>query len=170
MSGAVVGITVAYIALAVLLLSLNIYSRWPAWVKLSAIVVTGAFYYVTYLSLEGLGGWPARASLPQEFVMLSGRVEEPDKRTGSEGRVYLWALSFDEERASDVPRAYSLPYSRRLHKEVGEAAKRLRRGVVQLGKVEEVAAKTQTGEQTWLDERVRRIVIYDLPDPELPEK
>ncbi len=170
MSGAALGITVAYVALAVLLLSLNVYSRWPAWVKLSAVVVTGALYYVTYASFEGLKGWPVKAALPEKFVMLSGYVEEPDKRTGSAGQVYLWTLSLGEDHASDTPRAYRLPYSPRLHKEVGDAGKRLRRGVAQIGRVEETRTRLQPGEQTWLDERSERIVIYDLHDPELPEK
>lgn len=170
MNGAVVGITVAYVALAVLLLSLNVYSRWPAWVKLSAVVLTGALYYVTYLSLEGLSGWPARSSLPKEFVMLSGYVKEPDKTSGDEGRVYLWVLSLEKERVSSAPRAYHLPYSPLLHREIEEAGKRLRRGIKQLGKTETVKGKVQEGERTWIDEHVERIVIYDLPDPELPEK
>ncbi len=170
MSNAVFGITVAYVALAVLLLSLNVYSRWPTWVKLSAIVLTGTLYYVTYLSLEGLGGWPAQSALPKEFVMLSGYVKEPDKIKNSEGEVYLWVLSLERERVSSAPRGYRLPYSPLLHREIEEAGKRLRQGIKQLGKTEMVRSNTQEGEQTWLDEHIERIVIYDLPDPELPEK
>ena len=170
MNSAVFGIVIAYVALAVLLLSLNVYSRWPAWVKFSAVVVTGVLYYVTYVSLEGVRGWPSMSVLPEKFVMLSGYVEEPDKRTGSEGQVYLWALSLGKDRANGTPRAYRLPYSLRLHKEVAEAGKRLRRGVAQIGRVEEPSLQLQPGEQAWLDERAERIVIYDLHDPELPEK
>ena len=170
MSNAVFGITVAYVALAVLLLSLNVYSRWPAWVKLSAIVLTGTLYYVTYLSVEGLSGWPARNALPKEFVMLSSYVKEPDKTKNSEGEVYLWVLPLEKEHASSAPRGYRLPYSPLLHREIEEAGKRLRRGIKQLGKTEMVKGKVQEGEQTWLDGHVERIVIYDLPDPELPEK
>lgn len=170
MSGGILGITVAYVALAVLLLSLNVHSRWPAWVKLSATVLTGALYYVTYLSLEGLSGWPARSSLPQEFVMLSGYVHEPSKTGNDKGRVYLWVLSLEKERVSSAPRGYHLPYSPLLHREVEEAGKRLRRGIKQLGKTETVQGRVQEGDQAWIDEHVERIVIYDLPDPELPEK
>ncbi len=170
MSGATFGITVAYVALAVLLLSLNVYSRWPAWIKLSAIVLTGALYYVTYLSLEGLSGWPVRGSLPKEFVMLSGYVKEPSKASGDKGEVYLWVLSLEKERVSSAPRGYHLPYSPLLHREIEEAGKRLRRGIKQLGKTETIKTQAQEGDQTWIDEHVERIVIYDLPDPELPEK
>ena len=170
MSAATLGISVAYVALAVLLLSLNVHSRWPVWVKISAVIVTGALYYVTYVSFENIKGWPAKAALPEKFVMLSGYVKEPGKRAGSEGYIYLWALSLGEDRAGDAPRAYRLPYSPRLHKEVATAAKRQRRGIAQIGRVEEPAPQPLSGDQNWLDELAERIVIYDLNDPELPEK
>ena len=142
MSAAVFGITVAYVALAVLLLSLNVYSRWPAWVKLSAIGLTGALYYVTYLSVEGLSGWPVRSILPKEFVMLSGYVREPrqDQKIAKE-KCTCGCCLFEKERTSSAPRGYRLPYSPLLHREIEEAGKRLRRGIKQLGKTETVRAR-----------------------------
>ena len=171
MSGAIIGITVAYVALAVLLLSLNIYSRWPPWIKIGAVVLTGALYYVTYVSLESFLGWPARASLPQKFMMLAGSIDEPDEETGSRGAIYIWAVSLERDRRADNPRAYRVPYSRRLHEQVGAAKKQLRNGIVQVGEVEEGSMKRARGlASLWSDDSTVRIVIYDLPDPELPDK
>ena len=171
MSAAVVGVTVAYVALAVLLLSLNIYSRWPAWVKIGAVALTGVLYYVTYASFGSFLGWPAHAALPQKFMMLAGSIDEPDEKTGARGAIYIWAVSLDRDRPADSPRAYRVAYSRRLHEQVGAAKKQLRNGIVQVGEVEEVSAKRARGlASLWSDDSVSRIVIYDLPDPELPDK
>ncbi len=171
MSGAIIGLTAAYVALAVLLLSLNIYSRWPPWVKVGAVVLTGLLYYVTYLSLESFLGWPARASLPQKFMMLSGSIDEPDEETGSQGAIYIWAVSLDDDRLADDPRAYRVPYSRQSHEQVGAALRQLRDGIVQVGEVEEGSRRRTRGiGSLWSDEKVSRIVIYDLPDPDLPDK
>jgi len=171
MSGAIVGITVAYMALAVLLLSLNIYSRWPAWVKVGAVALTGLLYYVTYISLESFLGWPARAALPQKFMMLAGSIDEPDEETGSRGAIHIWAVSLEDDRLGSEPRAYRAPYSRQLHEQVGAAMKQLRDGIVQVGEVEEGVRRRAGGiARLWAEDETSRILIYDLPDPELPDK
>lgn len=171
MSAGVVGITVAYVALAVLLLSLNVYSRWPAWVKIGAVALTGALYYVTYTSFGSFLGWPAQAPLPQKFMMLAGSIDEPNEETGERGAIYIWAVSLARDRLDDDPRAYRVAYSRQLHEQVGAAKKQLRNGIVQVGEVEQVSAKRARGlASLWSDDNVARITIYDLPDPELPDK
>lgn len=171
MSGAIVGITVAYVALAVLLLSLNIYSRWPPWVKIGAVALTGLLYFVTYTSLESFLGWPARAALPQKFMMLAGSIDEPDEETGSRGVIHIWAVSLEDDRLGSEPRAYRVPYSRQLHGQVGAAMRQLRDGIVQVGEVEEGVRRRASGiARLWVEDEVSRILIYDLPAPELPDK
>lgn len=170
MNGAIVGITIAYILLAALLLNLNIYTRQPLWIKLGTILVTVAFYYVTYSSLKNFGGWPASAALPQEFVVLAARVDEPDEKIDKKGAVYLWLLPLKGDKVKNAPRAYRLPYSPALHKQVNTAAKQLRRSIVQMGRVERINTPKSNVLTSWMEERTERIVIYDLDDPELPDK
>ena len=67
------------------------------------------------------------------------------------------------------PRAYQLPYSKDLHALLGEAIKKTRQGVTQLGTSE---PKRGPKGLSWLrpgsDEQV--VKIRDLPAPQLPEK
>ena len=170
MTEALIGITSAYIALAILLLGLCLYSAWPLWIKTAAIIVTGLFYYATYISLGSLLGWPAQADLPSEFIMLAGKIEEPKEESNSRGAIYIWALSLDGDYTSDTPRAYRVPYSKPLHNQVAEANKKIRRGVTQIGKSENILVHKPAVGQTWFEERMQRVIIYDLPDPELPDK
>ncbi len=171
MTGAIVGITVAYIALAVLLLNLGFYSRWPVWVKGGAILITTILYFVTFSSLQRFGGWPTGSDMPREFVVLSTYVEEPDEALNTEGGIYLWVLARGEEQVDTIPRAYRLPYSRELHEQASRAAKQISRDVVQMGKIETVPVRSGAAAQAALiEERVQRIIIRDLPSPELPDK
>ena len=171
MTGTIIGLTAAYAALAVLLLNLGFHSRWPVWVKGGAILAVTLLYFVTYASLQGFLGWPTGDQTPQEFVVLSAHVEEPDDALGIEGGVYLWILARGDERVDAVPRAYRLPYSRELHAEASEAMKQIRRGVMQMGKIETVPIRAEESPRaTLIDERLERDVIYDLPSPELPDK
>ena len=170
MSAALIAIVTAYVALAVLLLGLCLYSRWPVWVKGGAIVLTGFFYYATYFSLQGLLGWPTQTDLPVEFILLAGKVEEPAEQNKDGGAVYLWALPLDEEKIKGMPRAYRMPYSKSLHNKVAAANKRLRRGIPQVGKLKNVIVPQPGMGRTLLVEPTQRIDIYDFPDPELPDK
>ena len=170
MTATLIGLITAYVALAVLLLGLCLYSKWHVWVKVGAIVVTSFFYYATYMSLQNLLGWPTQSDLPGEFIMIAGKIAEPDENDESDGAIYIWALSLDGDYVADAPRAYKMPYSKDLHNQVSEANKMIRRGVTQIGRSENITVHKPTAGQTWLDERMQRVIIYDLPDPELPDK
>ena len=85
------GLIATYIVLAVLLLSINLYSKWSWQVKAMTILVTSAFYIISYFSFSPLLGWPTKQALPSHFRLLSSEVHQPDKLTGEEGAVYLWA-------------------------------------------------------------------------------
>ena len=171
MTTSIIGITVAYTVLAVLVLNLNFYSRLPIWIKAGAILLTTALYFVTYLSLQGFTGWPTQNHLPDEFVVLSAHTEEPDKTTGTKGSIYLWILAREGNSTLNQPRAYRLPYSRELHTEIDQAVRQLNFGVTQLGKMESIPLRGQgTPQASLLEEYTKRIKIQDLPSPELPDK
>lgn len=172
MNEAIIGISLAYIALAVLVVLSLIYTRWSLWIKVAIVIIVSVFYFVTYISLERILGWPTTASLPKEFMVLSGYVKEPNESTGEDGGVYLWLVAYDlDDRVIlDSPRAYTLPYTPYLHEQVNGANKRLSRGKPQIGRVELVSGPRLRVPESWTDERVERLTLYDFPRQELPEK
>ena len=86
----------AYVVIAVLLLDLNLASRWVWPIKAAAIVVTTGFFAASYLGAVSLLGWPSRSPIPPRFQLLSSKLVEPDKRSGSGGGIFLWVDALDE--------------------------------------------------------------------------
>jgi hypothetical protein len=128
----IIALTLAYVSLAVLLLSLNLRSRWSWPVKAAAIVVTGGFYLLTYFAWHGLSGWPATTVPPEDFVLVASEIREPDKRTADPGAIFIWARATADPLAQ--PRAYQLPYTGALHQAVEAARQRQGEGVGQVGR------------------------------------
>ena len=167
----IAGLVAAYVLLAILLLSVNLYSTWSWQVKVVAVVVTSLFYLVSYFSFPPLLGWPTAQALPERFRLIAAEAYQPDKKTGEEGAVYLWAKKIKDLTAHTTPRAYVLPYSNPLHEKIINAQIKIKRGIPQLGEYEKGImmiptnfSSKETGQQS-LD-----IQFYDLPDPLFPEK
>jgi hypothetical protein len=140
---AALGIVAAYVVLGVLLLSLNIASLWRWPVKAAAILVTAAFFAVSYHSINGLMGWPTAQPLPQRFSLAWSFVVEPDKKTNEPGHIYLWAQELDINNVpSTAPRAYQLPYTDLLARNVSHAQEMRDRGVDVMGHVYDHPAET----------------------------
>lgn len=136
MSVALIGLVAAYIAVAMLLLSLNLTSLWRWWVKAAAIVVTTVFFGVTYHTINGLMGWPTVQRPPPRFSLVWTHVSEPDRRTNNPGAIYLWADELDRNNVpSGRPRSYQLPYSDALARKAASAQEKRDRGVDVMGVV-----------------------------------
>src|SRR6266852_263138 len=106
-----IGLGTSYVVVAVLLLSLNLASRWHWGVKASAIAVTTLFFGISYASIAGLIGWPSEARMPAHFQLHWAVVVEPDKLNGLPGSIYLWLESMDENNMpAGTPRAFHTPY------------------------------------------------------------
>ncbi len=133
MSLAFLGLLAAACAVAVLLLNMNLRSTWPWTVKFAATVVTSALLVVVYLAMLALLGWPTSEPLPDRFVLISADVQEPIKGRDDEGAIYIWAKPV-EDSASE-PRAYRLPYNKKLHGQVVSALDSARNGARQMGTV-----------------------------------
>jgi|SRR5690606_2211400 hypothetical protein len=166
-----VGLISAYVLVALLLLSVNLYSAWRWQVKAAVTVVTSAFYIVTYLSLPPLLGWPVTQDLPEKFRLLGVYVQQPDKVADTEGAIYFWVTDAAELGGEPEPRAYRLPYSPALHEAALGAAAKLAKGVAQLGEVKDpeggVRPLDNPNRQGQVSAPVR---FYDVPDPLLPDK
>jgi hypothetical protein len=104
-------LSVAYAVVGALLLIVLVYARlhWSA--KAAAIVVTSAFYVVSFAAIRGLLGWASTDRLPVSFKLLAARIVEPHSLENDPGSIYLWVEELDDaNRPSGVPRAYRVPY------------------------------------------------------------
>ena len=130
MTAGVVGLVAAYVALAVLLLSLNLRAAWPWPVKAAAILVTAGFFAGSFIALQTMLGWPTEQPAPAAFRLHAALVDEPDPRGDEPGAIYLWLSEVDGggTGAEAAPRVHALPYSRELHKAVAEARRSLDEG------------------------------------------
>lgn len=136
---ALFGTIVIYGLLALLLLSLNVFSLWRWWVKAGVTIITGVVFVAAYIVIAGLVGWPSESQLPPRFKLLNSQIEEPDKTSGKPGHIYLWVEEVDEHQVViSAPRAYAMPYTTETTKGVTKSQEMLDQGQTVLGE-----AKTQ---------------------------
>ena len=168
----IIGITASFILLALLLLSLNLYSKWAWPIKAGMIAITSFFYIVCYLSFPPLLGWPTDQVLPKQFRVLAAEVQQPDKITGAEGKIYLWLMEIKNMSSTSEPRAYALTYSEGLHDKIINVNAKLDKNIAQLGesKKPDEDAKEVGDEEERLGQRSLDIEFYDMPDPLFPDK
>ena len=186
-----VGIAASYVAIAVLLLSLNLASRWHWGIKAMAIAITTVFFGVSYVSIAGLIGWPSEARMPEHFQLHWATVIEPDKLIGLPGSIFLWVEGLDENNIpAGTPRAFRVPYSRELADRIGRAKERIEQGTDQVGTARELDVPEgqpdedrrlagapprqdepgSTGDPTAFVQHIPSIDFEDIPPPVLPPK
>ena len=186
-----IGIVASYVLIAVLLLSLNLASRWHWGMKAAAIVITTGFFGVSYLSTTELIGWPSEARVPEHFQLHWATVVEPDKLNGLPGSIYLWIEGLDENNMlAGTPRAFRVPYSRELADRIGHAKERIEQGADQLGTARDLDVPESepdedrrlagapprrdepgsTGDPTAFIQHQPSIEFEDMPPPALPPK
>lgn len=164
------GLIAAYILLAALLLSVNLYSKWSWQLKTITIIITSVFYIISYISFPPLLGWPTNQKLPAHFRLLATEVHQPDKLTGEEGSVFLWLKEVEDITTLVLPRAYVLPYSSLLHEKIINVQSKIDRGIPQLGEYEEDSMRQEVINSSETGQKSLDIQFYDLPDPLFPEK
>jgi len=186
-----IGVGLSYVVVAVLLLSLNLTSRWHWGVKAAAIAVTSVFFGVSYASIAGLIGWPSEARVPERFQLDWGTVVEPDKLNGSPGSIYLWVEALDGNNVpAGTPRAFRVPYSRDLADRIGHAKERIEQGKDQAGTARDLDVPEappdqdrrlagapprqdepgSPGDPTAFIQHTPAIEFQDIPPPALPPK
>lgn len=120
----ILALSLAYVILGVLLLTACLFTRFPWPVKAGAIVVTSAFYAVSFYATRGLLGWSSVDPLPAHFKLLQARIVEPHSVAGDPGAIHLWVEALDDDnRPSGIPRAYRLPYDAHLAEKTEAAIK-----------------------------------------------
>ena len=106
MNELLLGLTVAYIFLIVLLLLVLIYSRLHPVFKLGLLCLSVGFYIVSYEGWKQAQGWPSLVELPDKFLLHFAVIEEPDEELDTEGRIFIWSTDLYGEEPAAVPRAY----------------------------------------------------------------
>lgn len=134
-----VGIPLAYVIVTSLVLWAVIAARGNWAVKTLVICASLLFGILLWFSLTDIQGWPVQVPMPERFEVKWLVVEEPDKKTGREGAVYVWAVTLGESGPSPFrltrrgrglqPRIYRLPYSRDLHEQSEMVQEQLRAGI-----------------------------------------
>ena len=128
-------LAVAYAVIGALLLVVLVYGRLHWSLKAVAVVVTSAFYLVSFDSMRGLLGWASTETLPKSFKLLQARIVEPHAVEGDSGSVYLWIEELDDDNhPSGVPRAFRLPFTDQLADKTHTAMNEIKAGHPQGGR------------------------------------
>jgi hypothetical protein len=144
----IVTLAVAYAVIGALLLIVLVYARLHWSLKAIAVVVTSAFYVVSFGGMRGLLGWATTDRLPASFKLVSARIVEPHSLEGDPGSIYLWVEELDQDnRPSAIPRAFRVPYTDTLAEKTHTAENEIKAGHPQGGR----AADFGGGDGTIMD-------------------
>ena len=128
-------LSVAYAVIGALLLVVLVYARLHWSLKAVAVVVTSAFYIVSFTEMRGLLGWASTDRLPVSFKLLQARIVEPHSLEGDPGSIYLWVEELDDDhRPSGIPRAFRVPYDDSLAEKTHAAQNEIAAGHPQGGR------------------------------------
>ena len=148
--GGISGVTILYVLLMVLL-SWSIIGIKGRWITKGLFMAVAIWFSVTlYYSFHNFMGWPTEETInTQHSQLIWFQIKEPSKVSNYPGAIYLWlrAISPPEKlegltikQLSDpmvwfiypdeaAPRAYKIPYSKKRHKKLREAAEGRKTGV-----------------------------------------
>jgi hypothetical protein len=128
------------------------------------IVAAPALALGLWLAKPDPAGWPTTAHVPAHATLQWAVIDEPDPASSDPGRIYLWL-----DTGTARPRAFSLPYSRRLHEQVQRALQHVQRG--QPMGVERTAARRRGGRRADSTSGRRSVIrFYPHPPVRLPPK
>ena len=112
MTSAALILTLAYVAVAALLLNMNLATRHRAGVKVVAIVLVSALYFGAWHGYRGLMGWPTADPLPEKFRVLWITIDDPDKKEAEPGAINYWVRALDGAGLPvGAPRGHAIPWS-----------------------------------------------------------
>lgn len=161
-----VAANVVVLALLVLVL---VFSRLHWVLRLLLVLVVSGSYWLAYQGWDRAQGWPSTNPVPEKFLLHGAVIEEPDKEKGVDGTIFLWVTDLSTFVPADQPRAYVMPYTKRLHGKAQEALRQMRNGQLQLGTVQlEPGARQQSDGNA--GEIPLLIEFSNLPKQALPEK
>ena len=171
-------LTLAYIAVAALLLNLNLATPRRGVIKVTAIALVTALYVGAWHGHKALLGWASDDPLPERFRLHYATVEDPDKAARTPGTIYLWVSSLDGAPVMREPRAYRITWDADTARTVLDALAEIERGVAMEGhatglsatgrvRMVELADRVQVGEA---EVSPGKIEFRPVPTPPLPPK
>ncbi len=138
------GLTIAFVLLAAVLLWVVIAARGHTVAKLVLIPVTVWYGVALYYSAQNLMGWPTARAVPENSYVLAYRIREPEPKNDYPGAIFLWVSGQspyqDNSRSSfsiiprnlfnyhdtRAPRAFRLPYNRQMHQNLRQAQEQMK--------------------------------------------
>jgi hypothetical protein len=138
-----IGLSIAFVIISSIVLWFSI--RTPGQIIIKAMLIPATVWYglVLYYSVPNLMGWPISQTIPDNSHVLAIRIKEPDPTQNDPGAIYFWVnIKPDSKKPEPTlkaqlnpksvfsynsktqPRAYQLPYSRKLHKAIVEAQRK----------------------------------------------
>ena len=121
--------SLSYVALVIFVVWAIFGKRFNAKHKIIISFLLPLIYYVHWTSLQETKGWPSDQILPTQFELISADIVEPNQLKNEPGNIHLWIRPTDD----GPPKAYSLDYSRDLHRRLFETKKRIAEGRRQIG-------------------------------------
>lgn len=131
-----IDVGLGFVMVAMLILWFIIGSK-GHWISKAVVILASLYFCLSVgFSIKDYMGWPTSEGLPKKFLVHWIVVEEPDKRTGDKGAVYVWLKPLSKTEKSyegwedyllsfydgeSRPRAYSLSYTRDLHEKAQRA-------------------------------------------------
>ena len=148
--GGISGVTILYVLLMVLL-SWSIIGIKGRWITKGLIIAIAIWFSVTlYYSFHNFMGWPSEETISTQYSQLIWfQIKEPSKVSNHPGAIYLWVREIpDSEKIEGltlkqlsnpmvwftypdetVPRAYKIPYTKKAHRKLREAAEGRKTGI-----------------------------------------
>ena len=159
----VAALVVAYVALAALVVGLNLHSAWHWVLKAGATVALACLCWVTWSSWPALLGWPAERDVPGTFYLHAANIDEPRF-------IYLWGSDLSAGLGRTVPRSFAVPYDKVLHDRVLKATRKLRKGLPVVGQVELAEVDPDRAASLERVRAVSDITFVDAPQALVPGK
>jgi len=122
-------LSLSYIALVIFVVWTIFGKQFSSVNKILICLLLPVIYFLHWNSMQDTKGWPSDQILPTQFELISADIIEPNPLKNVSGNINLWIRPSD----NDPPRAYSLSYSRDLHKRLFETKKRIAQGRRQIG-------------------------------------
>ena len=169
MNESILLLVAANVVVLALLMLVLLFSRLHWVLRLLLVLLVCGSYWIAYQGWDRAQGWPSSNSMPEKFLLHGAVIEEPNKEKGVTGTIFIWGTDLSTYQPAEQPRAYVMPYSKKLHSAAQEALRQMRNGELQLGTVlPELSAKQiadgNAGETPSL------IEFSNLPKQALPEK
>ena len=148
--GGISGVTILYVLLMILL-SWSIIGIKGRWITKGLFIAIAVWFSVTlYYSFHNFMGWPSEETISTQYSQLIWfQIKEPSKVSNHPGAIYLWVREIpDSEKIEGltlkqlsnpmvwftypdetVPRAYKIPYTKKAHRKLREAADGRKTGI-----------------------------------------